>query len=355
MTAQAQYDCLVSMLEQLGGVTDTTLQALVNAKGDKRLMPSSVASLAKAVSSSPLYVFSDSAVSRCREIASEGKLSKLPVVPVAGAVLVDSTSAVFMRQKDVSAEALSSILHIDPQAISSSWECVFAQSERLPNGQVESERLTYLSSVRLFEGTTSGYQFPSIAMVTRHRDSTIGIFAEVFTAAGCCRSNLRLDRKFRSVGKMPQPSEDDMQEFRKALAQHPMAALEQLQYVDLPAHYVVEERPDSVPADRPEQAGSEKKAARYDRRERWVIMDPEEICVRMTNRSDKPAVGTHASPLPHLRRSHSRTLRSDRYKFRKGEVINVRPTWVGDREWAQRDGRMQYRVISRLGANENQA
>lgn len=43
--------------------------------------------------------------------------------------------------------------------------------------------------------------------------------------------------------------------------------------------------------------------------------------------------GTHASPHPHQRRGHFKTLRAERFGENRGKRIWTRPAWVGDREW----------------------
>lgn len=55
--------------------------------------------------------------------------------------------------------------------------------------------------------------------------------------------------------------------------------------------------------------------------------------------------GTHASPMPHLRRGHYKTLRSERYKENQGKRIWVRATHVNGAcvEW--RDGDVSYKVL----------
>ena len=79
-----------------------------------------------------------------------------------------------------------------------------------------------------------------------------------------------------------------------------------------------------------------------------------EVKVKYAARTNKPeTTGTHASPRLHLRRGHTKTLIHERYTYKRGTVINIRPTWVGDREWD--NGRLKYRVVSRAGAEEDQA
>ncbi len=47
----------------------------------------------------------------------------------------------------------------------------------------------------------------------------------------------------------------------------------------------------------------------------------------------------------HSRRAHTRLLRSDRYKEKKGQRIAIRATWVGPKEWQEEGGRQIYRII----------
>jgi hypothetical protein len=120
-----------------------------------------------------------------------------------------------------------------------------------------------------------------------------------------------------------------------------------LTFTDLPVHYVVEERPAHIDAVRKKRA----KAARFDDRERWIILDPEQVKKSMKNRTDLG--GTHSSPSLHLRRAHDRVLKHECFTTMKGTILRIRPTWIGDRSWGVK--RTKYKVISRLGASKTQA
>jgi hypothetical protein len=72
-----------------------------------------------------------------------------------------------------------------------------------------------------------------------------------------------------------------------------------------------------------------------------ILIDPSEA-KKYGHRIDRG--GTHASPIPHTRRGHYATLRSDRFGVNKGKRIWRKPAWVGDTEWIF-EGR-QYKVIS---------
>jgi len=77
-------------------------------------------------------------------------------------------------------------------------------------------------------------------------------------------------------------------------------------------------------------------------RRRIILLDPHEAR-KYGHRINRG--GTHASPHPHQRRGHWATLRSERFKHKRGERVWVRPAWVGDREWVFEGNR--YRVITR--------
>lgn len=53
--------------------------------------------------------------------------------------------------------------------------------------------------------------------------------------------------------------------------------------------------------------------------------------------------GSHASPMPHQRRGHWRTLQAERYGDRRGQRVWVKPAWIGPLEWAYKGN--VYRVI----------
>ena len=57
--------------------------------------------------------------------------------------------------------------------------------------------------------------------------------------------------------------------------------------------------------------------------------------------------GSHASPRPHQRRGHWKTLRSERYAVEKrGTRVWVRPAWIGDPEWVFQGNR--YKVVQEV-------
>lgn len=54
--------------------------------------------------------------------------------------------------------------------------------------------------------------------------------------------------------------------------------------------------------------------------------------------------GTHATPMPHQRRGHWRTLQAERYKARRGQRVWVKPAWIGPSEWTHQGN--IYRVVA---------
>lgn len=65
--------------------------------------------------------------------------------------------------------------------------------------------------------------------------------------------------------------------------------------------------------------------------------------------TDARSGGTSFAPTdrevrPHRRRGHYKTLRSERFKHKRGERVWVRPAWVGPREWVL--GGTTYRVVT---------
>jgi hypothetical protein len=49
--------------------------------------------------------------------------------------------------------------------------------------------------------------------------------------------------------------------------------------------------------------------------------------------------------MAHNRRAHKRLLKSDRFRFKKGQEITVRATWIGPKEWMDEGGHQIYRIL----------
>jgi hypothetical protein len=124
-----------------------------------------------------------------------------------------------------------------------------------------------------------------------------------------------------------------------------------LHYIDLPKHFIIVETPEIVK----EGKVPRKKIPNAQQRDRYILLDPEAAKKIYVSRTDKPQEGTHASPIPHLRRAHSKVLRSDRYAAsgKQGQIVYIRPTWVGDVDWEC--GQTKYKVLVRRGSKQGQA
>jgi hypothetical protein len=53
--------------------------------------------------------------------------------------------------------------------------------------------------------------------------------------------------------------------------------------------------------------------------------------------------------MAHNRRSHKRTLRSERFRFARGKVIEIRATWVGPKAWQDEGGKQIYKILEPVG------
>lgn len=103
-----------------------------------------------------------------------------------------------------------------------------------------------------------------------------------------------------------------------------------------PSKFVVEERPVSL-ADKQAKPG---KCLRSPYRPRYIVLSPGEIKKRYLYEDHETAQIPKA---PHERRGHYRRLMSEHYKNRRGEVLWIKPCWVGKTEGVR--GKNRYRVI----------
>lgn len=121
------------------------------------------------------------------------------------------------------------------------------------------------------------------------------------------------------------------------LRQHFYLGLQNIAWINHPDHYTVELNPEQRRRKLPKG-----RVKRLTDRERYILLTKSEITEEW-HRIHKG--GSHASPVPHLRRGHYKTLRAERYKEKRGKRIWVRATHVNGQcvEW--RDGNIIYKVI----------
>ena len=347
--AKQHYDALLRMAERYGVFADRPA-ALASVSSDVFPMTAteSFDATADAVDSAPLYLFSAKSESRAFNV---GDAVKLPTIPTGGATLVDSKSAVYLRLDDHITEGVAR--QIVKRGLTPMTTCRFLcgstavdEKHGLCDGLLD-------ASVVIGRTSSGQLQFSvvRIAQVTAVKDlDLLLVFYSHMTRTGEMLTNYA---RWSYDGKRMhgfRPNGQEMFKFFCTEAREQIhVALAELDFIDQPCHYVVEQRPDNVKPERIKRA----KAARFDDRERWILLDPEEVKVHFAAAATKAAGGTHASPVPHLRRAHNRVLRDARYTYMRGTTIHVRPVWVGDREWSYQGAR--YKVISRPGASATQA
>ena len=111
------------------------------------------------------------------------------------------------------------------------------------------------------------------------------------------------------------------------LATHLRVAIEEYLYSIKPRQIVVKEGPRDVRPVKKSRKGTY--VPRLHEREIHRVIDPDEV-IEIRKQSDRGhGTGTHASPIPHIRRPHNRVLRAARYKAARGRVVKVEETWVG--------------------------
>jgi hypothetical protein len=124
---------------------------------------------------------------------------------------------------------------------------------------------------------------------------------------------------------------------------NPATAIQEIMVFCGPDHYLVESTPLSVinRKPRPLKAGQTPRIARAHEQPNYILLKPNEIKDRfgLSNEGE----GGHASPRPHSRRAHIRTLRSPKFTHKQGHVIVVKPAWIGPREKIV--GNRRYRIV----------
>ena len=348
-----------------------SLDRLLNGCSLMHRFESSVVEMANQINKNPLYAMDESAIDRISDLFNAGELHDIASIPQNGCSVSYGDSCMALWRTDMAglsdvSKRIQKKMGVDIPTHSSDQTVSFAF--------LQASKTAFLNDVtgEEMEGTLLD---GGLVFRQKHADKNVSYAFSLDIAVCEIKGNKTVinvlfmpqdagpdngsiykilsgfwdDGKLSLTSKAKSPRDiEDYVSTRTKLRHHSVTlALASLAFTDLPRHYVVEETPAHVSSDRKPRT----KLDRYQDRERWVTMDPEEARRRMTARTDKG--GSHASPVLHLRRAHDRTLKSERYTFRRGSIIRIRPTWVGDREWA--NGKVKYRVVSRLGAKENQA
>ena len=107
-----------------------------------------------------------------------------------------------------------------------------------------------------------------------------------------------------------------------------LAALAVVSHILYGFEYAVQVRPATTPTKRTKP--SLKPWTREDL-PRVILIDPADTGRYRTETGS--ADGSHASPRPHARRAHYRTLRAERFKENRGRRIAIRQAWIGDAQW----------------------
>lgn len=124
----------------------------------------------------------------------------------------------------------------------------------------------------------------------------------------------------------------------KSLVVEWLAALNELTKVDsYPVR--VEPGPNELP---PKQR---RKAAKTRKTKPWLDTRAPRVILLNPNKRypEHGRGGSHASPMPHQRRGHWRTLQAERFGDRRGQRVWVKPAWIGPSEWSYAGN--VYRVI----------
>ena len=117
--------------------------------------------------------------------------------------------------------------------------------------------------------------------------------------------------------------------------------LQEVNWINHPDHYTIEVNA-NPPLDHKKKKKKASRIRRLHERPSHIILSKDDIVSKWRTAHQG---GTHAPPIPHLRRGHYKTLRAERYKEKRGQRIWVRASHVGGEcvEW--RDGAVRYKVL----------
>lgn len=143
--------------------------------------------------------------------------------------------------------------------------------------------------------------------------------------------------KMRKLAVELRGVQGDLMEQRKRFARMTfLIGMMVVAWINRPKHYIVQLGPEIV-----RKPGRDKdRIPRLGERERYIMIEHEEVRRRWS-----AVQGNHASPMPHLRRGHYKTLRAERFGANRGKVVWVSPCHVNGAcvEW--REGNVSYKVV----------
>jgi len=351
------YNILLSLLEKYGRLVDMAIE-----KHNPLVRPSrKLSDILHDIEDFPLYAITESARERALNTLQVDGEYKIPTIPEMGCLLSRPNSCYLLcRAPEVTGpmhELRKMELYNEGEDLAQELPFLFIgggltelqdQTGNRRRGRILEIGLVFMSEDMKDKGTgklhCSMVLSVTIPVVEGQRQS-IEIFSAMPTGA---RLDVFMEDGERLV-RHPQFTHiphEALIEGAKRVGIDLTMNLKYLYFIDLPRHYIIEETPKNA-----DGRLRRKKAARYDDRERWIIMDPEEVKRKYLERNDLG--GHHRPPLPHLRDGHPRTFKHERYRFMRGTTIQIRPTWIGEREWNTKQCR--YRVVSRIGSTDTQA
>lgn len=118
-------------------------------------------------------------------------------------------------------------------------------------------------------------------------------------------------------------------------------ALAVIERITEPSQFIVEEAPLSVPIEGPWVEGDY--AAPAAARPRYRLLDLGATKRILRSNENLEPMGEAKHNTPHERRAHWKELRSERFRFKRGQRVLVRACWVGSTE--RIEGQTRYRVL----------
>lgn len=172
------------------------------------------------------------------------------------------------------------------------------------------------------------------------------ISKEAFDVAGSVSVSVVLDDEKVQDVVLQDQNDPRFRAMQASIIRNVGSTMQWLVVLDDPDHFILEDRP--LSADRPNPFPKRKAWTNWENRIRraherpvYTVLRPRDIRHRMG--LPEPTAGSHASPMPHERRAHTRRLMSERFTKQKGKTIPVKSSWVGAYENVV--GGRRYRVI----------